>query len=146
MRLRLFHCLLATTALLFASCNPTGLDQDETPEETAYTIDFQLDAESLLGLDGADVTTDIRICEYNDKNERINIQDIRNIKNGDKPTLKANKLAVKLTICLYVFVTYKNQNFEETAWFAQVFYLEPESNTIIKLDGYTALGKSDPLK
>lgn len=146
MRSNLFHCLLAAIAILCTSCDPSELKQEETPKDTTYTIDFQLDAKSLLGLDDAIVTTDIRICEYNDKNERINIQDLRSIRYGDKPTLKANKQTVKVTICLYIDITYKEKNFDETAWFGQVYYLELESNTVIKLDGYTALGSSDPIK
>ena len=67
------------------------MKQEETPKDTIYTIDFQIDAENLIGLDGATATYDLRICEYNDKNERINIQDLRNIKYGSKHNLKKQK-------------------------------------------------------
>ena len=88
MRPNLFHCLLTAIALLFASCDPSEMKQEEHPKDTTYTIDFQIDAETLIGLDGATVTNDLRICEYNDKNERINIQDLRNIKYGSKQHLQ----------------------------------------------------------
>lgn len=146
MRPNLFHCLLAAIAFLFVSCDPSEMKQEETPKDTTYTIDFQIDAETLIGLDGATVTNDLRICEYNDKNERINIQDLRNIKYGSKHNLKANKQAVKVTMCLYISVSYKGNELDENAWVAQVYYLEPESHTTIMIDGYTALGSSDPLK
>ena len=115
MRPNLFHCLLTAIAFLFVSCDPSEMKQEETPKHTTYTIDFQIDAENLIGLDGATVTNDLRICEYNDKNERINIQDLRNIKYGSKHNLKANKQAVKVTMCLYISVTYRGQEFDEDA-------------------------------
>ena len=91
MRPNLFHCLLTVIAFLFVSCDPSEMKQEETPKDTIYTIDFQIDAENLIGLDGATATYDLRICEYNDKNERINIQDLRNIKYGSKHNLKKQK-------------------------------------------------------
>ena len=99
MKTKLISSLVALAALVFTSCDPSGLD---TPtKETTYTISYAMDNRTLFEeyiAQGATFKESILIYEYNDKNERVNIQDMENIKYGTKNTFTAHSLAEKIAM------------------------------------------------
>lgn len=153
MKSKLFYLLVVISMLVFASCNPLGeansLDTTKKESPTTYTVTYNIDSSSLLEKYislGATIKEDLRIEEYNAKNEVVNIKSMENISYGTKKKFTAHSLAEKIAICWMVEATYNGKSNDLTRWVGQVFYLERESNTNITIDGETWMDSSCPVE
>ena len=145
MKSKILYSLVAIVTFVLTSCDPSGLDTSKKEDSTTYTIAYNIDNRALLqeyiSL-GATITESIVISEYNDKNERVNVQDMENIKYGSKKTFTSHSLAEKIAVYIELEVSYNGKS----GWVAQVYYLEKGSNITITLDGETRVSSACPVK
>lgn len=148
MRHKLFYLLVAFATLVFSSCDPSGLDATKKEKATTYTITYNCDNSAIfqeyISL-GATIKESIIISEYNDKNERVGIQDMENVKYGSKKTFTSQSLAEKIAVCMEVEMSYNGKSEDVTRWVAQVFYLEQGSNITVTIDGETRVSAGCPI-
>lgn len=149
MKSKFFYFLVAIVTIVLTSCDPSGLDTQKKEDATTYTVAYNIDnraqLEEYISL-GATVKESVIISEYNDKNERVNIQDMEGIKYGSKKTFTSHSLAEKIAVCIELEMSYKGKTEELSRWVAQVFYLEKGSNITITLDGETRVSSACPVK
>lgn len=149
MKSKILYSLVAIVTFVLTSCDPSGLDTSKKEDSTTYTIAYNIDNRALLqeyiSL-GATITESIVISEYNDKNERVNIQDMENIKYGSKKTFTSHSLAEKIAVYIELEVSYNGKSEEMSRWVAQVYYLEKGSNITIAIDGETRVSSACPVK
>lgn len=131
MKHKIFYLVVALATLVFASCDSSEVDTTTKEKSTTYTISYTLDNSSLFDIYialGASIKENIIISEYNDKNERVNIQDMENIQCGSKKTFTAHSLANKIALCYEVEMSYNGKTESSSQWVAQVIYLEKGTN------------------
>lgn len=148
MRHKLFYFIVVLATMVFSSCDPSGLNTTPKEKPTTYTIVYNIDTSSLIEdyiSFGASIKESVIISEYNDKNERINIQDMENIRYGSKKTFTSHSLAEKIAVCLEIEMSYNGKSEDMTRWVAQVFYLEKESNISVTIDGETRVSSYCPV-
>ena len=148
MKSKLIYFLVAFATLVFTSCDSSGLDTPTKEKETTYTISYAMDTRTLFEeyiSQGATFKESIVVYEYNDKNERVNIQDMENIKYGTKKTFTAHSLAEKIAVCIEIEMSYKGETADYTRWVAQVIYLEKGANINFTFDGETRVSSYCPV-
>lgn len=122
--------LLLTLALsLFYGCS-----KDDDPKPTTYTFKYELTGDSDL------VTVDFTFFEYNEKDERVGFNTLKNVKYGQSKTFEANGNTQKVK----AYLTMSGGSTERTRWIQQVYYLNIESNTDIIINGSTLIGALEP--
>ena len=93
------------------------------------------------------MSVDIRVNEYNDRNELLNIQDAIGVNCFYLKEFRANKLATKVAVSvIYNYYLNDKVSYTKDYWLANVFYLDPESMVRISIDDNTYTTNVCPIK
>lgn len=137
---KLFSMTLLFTAMVLtlSACSKDDDDEVGRREEavnTTYMFSYTAEDGSSQGL-----TTDITLFEYNDKDERVAQNHVKNCRTGYKGSFKANNLSQKVK----VYLTISNGKQTVYNWVQQVYYLEKGKNVQVAVTGETRIGKTEP--
>lgn len=130
----LFKLSLLFMAISFMVSCSRNEEEVEVIKDTTYTFIY-LASDVPEG-----IVLSITLFEYNDKDERIGQQSVKNVYNGFSDVFVANKNAQKVKV--YLKTEYQDKSIYN--WVQQVFYLESGSNTNIEITGETQIGKQEP--
>lgn len=125
-----FMLLCATLVLSFSSCSK----DDDSALTSTYTVIYSAPEPA----DG--IEFNIIVFEYNDKDEIIHQNPIRNAYTGLTSQFTAMPNAQKLKV--YLELKYADLN--SSSWVQQIYYLEPGKNIEINITDDTRVGKVEP--
>ena len=148
MKSKIFYPLIAVLMLSFTSCEQYNREEVEKP--LIYSVGYYLDNNSIfkdITELGYYVSVDIRVNEYNDRNELLNIQDAIGVDRLYLKEFRANKLATKVAVSvIYNYYLNDKVSYTKDYWLANVFYLDPESMVRISIDDNTYTTNVCPIK
>ena len=148
MKSKIFYPLIAVLMLSFTSCEQYNREEVEKP--LIYSVGYYLDNNSIfkdITELGYYVSVDIRVNEYNDRNELLNIQDAIGVNCFYLKEFRANKLATKVAVSvIYNYYLNDKVSYTKDYWLAHVFYLDPESMVRISIDDNTYTTNVCPIK
>ena len=148
MKSKIFYPLIAVLMLSFTSCEQYNREEVEKP--LIYSVGYYLDNNSIfkdITKLGYYVSVDIRVNEYNDRNELLNIQDAIGVDRLYLKEFRANKLATKVAVSvIYNYYLNDKVSYTKDYWLANVFYLDPESMVRISIDDNTYTTNVCPIK
>lgn len=148
MKSKIFYPLIAILMLSFTSCEQYNREEVEKP--MIYSVGYYLDNNSIfkdITELGYYVSVDIRVNEYNDRNELLNIQDAIGVNCFYLKEFRANKLATKVAVSvIYNYYLNDKVSYTKDYWLANVFYLDPESMVRISIDDNTYTTNVCPIK
>lgn len=148
MKSKVFYPLIAILMLSFTSCEQYNREEVEKP--LIYSVGYYLDNNSIfkdITELGYYVSVDIRVNEYNDRNELLNIQDAKGVNCFYLKEFRANKLATKVAVSvIYNYYLNDKVSYTKDYWLANVFYLDPESMVRISIDDNTYTTNVCPIK
>ena len=133
MKKAFYLLVLLVLPFTFISC---GSDDDE-PDFTTYTINYNVDAES------GSILIDVTLFEYNDAGEKVATNTITDIKKGTSRKFNASSIASKVKVYLKMYAS-SNSSFTKYCWVQQVYYLENGKNISIDITGETMTGNKEP--
>ena len=137
--------LMLLCVTMFVGCSPIDVPntENENTKELVYTVNVNIGLTEMANKYGGTATLNVVFMEYNDKNERINIQNWYNVKDNATKRLTAHKLATKMVVYLEVTATLNGKTAEQEYFIAQVYYLE--NNMQIKIDGTCRISEYNPI-
>ncbi|MBR2116119.1 MAG: hypothetical protein IJ942_03765 [Alistipes sp.] len=140
-----FFRLMLLCATMFVSCSPIEVPNagNNQTKELVYTVNVNIGLSEMASKYGATATLNVVFMEYNDKNERINIQNWYNVKDNATKRLTAHKLATKMVVYIEVTATANGKTAKQDYFIAQVYYLE--NNMQIKIDGTCRISEYNPI-
>ena len=148
MKSKIFYPLIAILMLSFTSCEQYNREEVEKP--LIYSVGYYLDNNRIfkdITELGYYVSVDIRVNEYNDRNELLNIQDAIGVDRLYLKEFRANKLATKVAVSvIYNYYLNDKVSYTKDYWLANVFYLDPESMVRISIDDNTYTTNVCPIK
>ena len=148
MKSKIFYPLIAILMLSFTSCEQYNREEVEKP--LIYSVGYYLDNNRIfkdITELGYYVSVDIRVNEYNDRNELLNIQDAIGVNCFYLKEFRANKLATKVAVSvIYNYYLNDKVSYTKDYWLANVFYLDYESMVRISIDDNTYTTNVCPIK
>mgnify|MGYP005606800961 CR=1 FL=1 len=127
------------------ACEESENSEDQIPAERTYTITTYLGMKHHDERYGTKTTLQLKLLEYNNKNELINSQIWADVSDDDPRTFNAHRLATKLVIFIELDSTYGDMFAEINQYVAQVFNLS-STNTDIIINGNTLISEMQPIK
>lgn len=132
--------MLIASILCLVSCS-----KEDTPKAKTYTLNYQQDVTDIVGTSGNyGYDADICFIEYNEANERINIQEVSNPKFNTQKTFTANENAVKVKVYIDAVLSYGSLETDFERWVQQVYYLKEGEDVEILISNETRVGTSEP--
>lgn len=127
-----FMLLCATLVLSVSSCSKD--DGDDSVLTSTYTVIYS----AVEPADGIDLN--IIVFEYNDKDEVIHQNPIKNAYMGLTSQFTAKPNAQKLK----VYLEMRAGDLSSASWVQQIYYLEPGKNIEIDITDDIRVGKVEP--